>query len=222
MLYDETLRQPMQDLPALFDEESSSGPSVPEGLLADKSPAHYQYKGSYIMTAVRSGLMIIDQHRADVRIRYERYMEQLRQRQSSTQRLLFPEVVQFPPSEDVVMLRLLPSLSGVGFDLSCLGGGSYSVGGVPSGLEGLSPVSLIRNLVADAAEVGDASLDQLHAALALSLARHAAIPQGQVLSNDEMEHVVSQLFACSDVNHTPDGKTILGILPHQDIEKLLG
>ena len=58
---------------------------------------HYQYKGRYIMTAVKSGLMIIDQQRADMRIRYERYMEQMSHSTASTQRLLFPEMVEFSP-----------------------------------------------------------------------------------------------------------------------------
>lgn len=222
-LYEKTPAVSQQDeTPDFFGQEFTGTLTAPARLLDDKSPAHYQYKGCYIMTAVRSGLMIIDQHRADIRIRYERYMEQLRLHQSSTQRLLFPEVVQFPPSEDVVMQGLMPELTNIGFDLSSLGGGSYSVGGVPSGLEGLDPVTLVRSMVADAAEAGQATVDQLHATLAASLARSAAIPQGQVLSNEEMEHIVNQLFSCSNVNYTPDGKPVLAILPQHDIEHLLG
>ena len=222
-LYEEALTTPEAAAPDdLFGQALPQNDDSPHFLLADKSPAHYQYKGCYIMTAVRSGLMVIDQHRADVRIRYERYLEQLKQRQSNTQRLLFPEVVQFPPSDDVLVQRLLPELAGIGFDMSSLGGGSYSVGGVPAGLEGLDPTTLVKGMVADAAEAGKASLEDLQSALAASLARRAAIPHGQVLSNEEMEHVVSQLFGCSNVNYTPDGKTILAILPQHDIEQLLG
>ena len=54
------------------------------------------------------------------------------------------------------------------------------------------------------------------------MARQVAIPQGQILNNDEMENVVNELFACSNVNYTPDGHPILAILPQHDIEKLLG
>jgi DNA mismatch repair protein MutL len=77
-------------------------------------------------------------------------------------------------------------------------------------------------MVSDTLELGSASVEQLYSTLALCLARHAAIPQGQVLSNDEMEQVVSLLFACSNVNYTPDGKAILHILPQRDIEQMLG
>lgn len=172
------------------------------------------------MTAVKSGLMIIDQHRADIRIRFEHYLEQLSQHTASTQRLLFPEVVQFAPSEAVLMQKVIPELEGIGFELTNLGNGSYAVAGVPSELDGLNPVALLRNMVSDAAS-GIGSLDQLRAAIALSLARNAAIPQGQVLSNEEMEKIINELFSCTNVNYTPDGKAIMCILPQHDIEQLL-
>ena len=212
-------RQPEQSV--LFDEETAQPTSADE-LIADKSPVHYQYKGRYIMTAVKSGLMIIDQQRADIRIRFERIMERFRQHAAATQRVLFPEVVQFSPSDNVIMQRCLPDLLAMGFDISNLGGASYAVNGVPTGLDGLDPVTLVRNMVSDALETGQSGEEELHAALALSLSRHAAVPLGQVLSNEEMERIVNELFACSNVNYTPDGKAILCILPQQDIEQLLG
>ena len=191
-------------------------------LILEKSPAHYQYKGRYIMTAVKSGLMIIDQQRADIRIRYERYMEQFRQKMANTQRILFPEVMEFPLSDSVMVDKFMPDLMMMGFDINSLGGGSYVVNGIPAGLEGISPERLIRQVVADAIEKGSSDTEEIHAALALSLARHAAIPQGQVLSNEEMEQIVNELFSCSNVNYTPDGKAVLCILPQHDIEKMLG
>ena len=206
---------------SLFDSSDDSSLDVgPQTPLVEKSPSHYQYKGRYLMTAVKSGLMIIDQYRADVRVRYERYMEQFRQHTASTQRLLFPEAVQFAPSEAVVLEKILPELAGIGFEVSSLGGNSFAVNGMPAGLDGLDPVSLLRQLVTEAAS--DVQLSDLHARLALGLARSAAIPYGQVLTNDEMESLINDLFSCSNVNYTPDGKAILSILPQTDIEHLLG
>lgn len=197
-------------------------PSAPESIISDKSPAHYQYKGRYIMTAVKSGLMIIDQHRADIRIRYDRYMAQREKGTSKTQRVLFPERIEFSPSENVAMQRSLPELSAMGFEINELGGGSYAVSGVPADLDGLNPVMLVRNIVADAASSLQLSAQSVHESMALSLARQAALPEGQVLSNEEMERVVNELFACSNVNYTPDGRAIIAILPQKDIEQLLG
>jgi DNA mismatch repair protein MutL len=193
-----------------------------DALISEKSPVHYQYKGRYIMTAVKSGLMIIDQQRADIRIRYERYMEQIRQRTARTQRLLFPEVAELSPSQSVLMQRFLPDLTAIGFEISDLGGGSFAINGMPAGLEGLNPSALLRSMVDDAADHGSGNATALHETLALSLARQAAIVQGQVLTNDEMERLVNELFACSNVNYTPDGRAIICILPQHDIEQLLG
>ena len=207
---------PLSDTPSLFPDESA--PS----LITEKSPEHYQYKGRYVMTAVKSGLMIIDQHRADVRICYERYMEQLRRHSGSTQKLLFPEMLQFSPSDSVLLQRFLPDLLTMGFDISDLGGGSFAVNGIPSAVESYDPLSLVRNIVTDAAEKdSSASADELHTVLALSMARNTAIDYGQVLSNDEMERLVNELFACANANYTPDGRPVLAILPQTDIEQLL-
>lgn len=205
------------------EEETPLPPAeAPAAPPTDKSPAHYQYKGRYIMTAVKSGLMIIDQHRADLRIRYERCLAQLAQRTAATQRVLFPEVVQFAPSDAVVLAKVLPELEAMGFDLTDLGQNSYAVNGVPAGLDGVDRVALLRTMVADAAECSSASMDAINKSLALSMARSAAIPEGQVLDNAGMESLVNELFACSNVNYTPDGKAIICILPQKDIEKLLG
>ena len=189
--------------------------------IEDRSPSHYQYKGKYIMTAVKSGLMIIDQNRADIRIRYERFMNQMEQEVSRTQKVLFPEVVQFAPSAKVMVVKLLPYLQKVGFDLTDLGGNSFSVNGVPAGLEDINSVSLLQEIVADATEKGCASATDIHSTLALGMARRSAVTYGEVLGNEEMETLVNDLFASSNVNYTPDGKAILSILPQRDIEQLL-
>ena len=220
-LYEAAWHHSQQPETQLFDDQVPE--EIPsDNLIAEKSPAHYQYKGRYIMTAVKSGLMIIDQQRADIRIRYERLMELLQQNATSTQRVLFPEVIQFSPSEQVVMKMCQPELLSLGFDIADLGGGSYAVNGVPAGFDELDPVSLVRHIVADAVEKGSVDSAELNATLALSLARHAALSPGQVLSNDDMERIVNDLFACSNVNYTPDGRAILCILPQSDIEQLLG
>jgi len=191
-------------------------------VLEEKSPAHYQYKGKYIMTAVKSGLMIIDQHRAHVRILYEGYMRQLEDKAGTTQKVLFPEIVRFDRKEMIVLEKILPEMEKLGFEISDLGGGSYAVNGIPSGIDGVNVVGLVRGMVSTAAENGISISSGINHSLALSLARSAAIPQGQVLGNSEMENIVNELFACSDVNHTPDGKNILTIFRQREIERMLG
>lgn len=189
-------------------------------MIEDKSPTHYQYKGSYIMTAVKSGLMIINQHRAHVRILYEAYLRQLSEHKVHSQKVLFPELVQFSVSDSVILEHILPEMTEMGFQLDNLGGGSYAVNGVPAGIEGLNAVTLITDMVAAAIESGTHVKEEIDHVLALSLARNAAIPQGQVLSNSEMESIVNELFACSNVNYTPSGTPIIAIMQQHDIEHL--
>lgn len=221
MLYEGLKRQGEEQRESdLFDmgqEEKSS-----HEILAEKSPSHYQYKGKYIMTAVKSGLMIIDQHRAHVRVLYEQYLQKMAQHTFQPQKVLFPEVLQFSASDDVVLQKILPEMSKMGFELDSLGGGSYAVNAIPAGLDGINPLHLVQNLVLSAVEKDLSAIDEINKNLALSLARNAAIPQGQVLSNSEMEALVNDLFACDNVNYTPDGKNVLCILKQQEIEHLMG
>lgn len=208
--------KPAPEQQSLFDDVEDQ-PDI-----SDRSPAHYQYKGQYIMTAVKSGLMIIDQHRADVRIRYEQYLRQIKTRNAHVQQVLFPDMVQFPASHAVILDKILPELEKMGFELTSMGQFNYSINGVPNGLEGIDHKALLTNMVSEAVENGSPSIESIQQSLALTMARTAAIPVGQILSNLEMETVVNKLFACSNVNYTPDGKAILCILPQREIEQLMG
>ena len=224
-LYQDLPQQPAQEEMSLFGAPENTAQSATSAShpveLTDLSPSHYQYKGRYIMTAVKSGLMIIDQHRADVRIRYEQYLRQLTEASAQSQRMLFPEVLEMAPSEAALMEELLPALTSVGFELTPLGPTSYAVNGVPAGIDGLDPIRLLQSILSASAPVSHET-KSLNEEVALGLARHAAVPYGQQLTNEEMDIVVNSLFACENVNYTPDGQPILCILPQQDIEQLLG
>ena len=113
----------------------------------EKGNLHLQFKGRFILTSVKSGLMLIDQHRAHIRVLFDRYMVQIKQKQGVSQGVLFPEILQLPASEAAVLQGIMDDLSAVGFDLSDLGGGSYAINGIPSGIEGLNPVELVRNML---------------------------------------------------------------------------
>lgn len=195
-------------------------PAADESVIEEKSPAHYQYKGRFMMTAVKSGLMIIDQHRAHIRILFEKYQRQLAARKSHSQKLLFPETVQLTAQEAVTLEQILGEMTAMGFDLSPLGDNTFSVNAIPEGLEGIDVGSLVRDMVVGAQERGTSAVQEINDSLALSMARAAAIPYGQVLSNDEMENLINQLFLCQNAKYTPDGKSVLSIFKQKDIEQL--
>lgn len=192
----------------------ASAPSVEKGV------QHLQFKGRFILTSVKSGLMLIDQHRAHLCVLYERYMNQIRQKKGAAQGVLFPEIITLPASEAAVLESIMEDLSFIGFELTPLGGGSYAINGVPSGIDGLNPIEVVQNMVHTAMEKGSDVKEEVQSMLALTLARAAAIVYGQVLTNDEMACLVDNLFACPSPNYTPDGRTVLTTIKEEDIEKM--
>lgn len=211
-------------LPPVTKEDKERQADIFEGesLIEEKSPAHYQYKGKFIMTAVKSGLMIVDQHRAHIRILYEQYLARVESRHAESQKMLFPEALHLMPGDDVVLQKIMPELQAIGFELTSLGGGSYAVNAVPAGLEGVDMVALLTDMLSAAGNQTTSVVDEINRTLALSMARHAALSYGTVLDNTEMENLVNNLFVCSNFNYTPDGKTILCILKQKEMEHLLG
>ena len=181
---------------------------------------HFQYRGRYIVSAANSGLMLVDQCRAHVRVLYDRYIVQMENQEAVTQGLLFPELLVLSPSESRVLEGMLPDLRSLGFDLSPLGGTSFSINGMPSGLEGLSPQFLVQDIVAS---VGEGTLPEISVRkhkMALSLAKSSAIVEGQALSQVEIDVLLSDLFKSSNSKVAPDGKPIIVLLDHANIENL--
>lgn len=203
---------PVTQQPMLFEQELESVDEV--------ANVQFQYRGQYIVSATNSGLMIIDQRRAHIRVLYDKYMDQMQQQQAITQGLLFPELVSFSASDSQLFEQLLNDIRSIGFDIESLGGGSYSVNGMPAGFEGLSPQKLLQELIATVTEGGEANLNTYRHNIALSFAKSSAIVEGLVLNRVEIETLMSDLFKSSNPNVTPDGRNIIIILKHESIEKM--
>jgi DNA mismatch repair protein MutL len=203
--------------------EPSVAEMEPEVLLTpapqERNTDYYQFKGRYIVTSMKSGLMMVDQHRAHVRVLYQRYLAQLGEHHSASQGLLFPEMLTLPMKHAVVMEGLLDDFVGLGFDISNMGGGSFAIQGVPVGIEGLDPAALVEHILVDAIEKGDVQKEEIHRTMALTMARSAAIVVGQVLTVEEMSKLIDELFACEMPTYTPDGKKVFVIIDEDEILK---
>ena len=134
-----------------MDSDSLDVPVSAELFTETTNPC-FQYKGRYILTAMKSGLALIDQHRAHLRILFEQYSRSIRQKQGASQQVLFPEVVTFTQAEVAILPTLWDDLRFAGFDLSDLGGGSYAINGLPAGIEGIDMVQLLKEIVAHCVE----------------------------------------------------------------------
>jgi DNA mismatch repair protein MutL len=179
-----------------------------------------QLKGRYILSPSKSGLMVIDQHRAHVRILFDRYISRIHTGNMSSQTILFPEVLHLSAAQSVALQELLPEMEKMGFVLSPLSGNDWAVNAVPAGLDGVDPSSMIQHIIDTVDNGGMPVKKRILEHLALTVARSAAIPVGRVLMQEEMDILVADLLRLSEPNYTPDGKTIITVIPMDQINKM--
>ena len=208
---------PFEDL-EVGEQQPSLYDMAKEESVAEEYIPMSQYKGQYILIPVKSGLMWVHQRRAHIRVLYERYKEQMQERRAVSQGLLFPERVEATLNEAVTIENIQEELSSLGFDISSLGGGSFAINGVPSGIEGLSPVKLLMDVVHGVMDETDNS-KKINERISLAMAKDVAIVAGQLLSLDEMTVLIDDLFRTSSPSITPDGAIIVHIMPDKDIER---
>ncbi len=204
--------------PLNFTKELES--NLPE-MHSDAFPDYYQYKQKYIFTSVKSGLMIIDQRRAHIRILFDKYLESIVQKKGISQRVLFPEMIELSASEAAIIPSIKEDLESLGFEISNLGNNTYAIQGVPSEIENPDVARLIKTMLANIIETGLDVKSEIQEKLALSFARSVAINYGKPLSVEEITDIVNRLFACPTPNFTPDGKKILTVLDDEDMDRKL-
>ena len=206
--------QPVQqesEVPLPFDEGKTEN-------FAERSQEYCQYKQRYIVTAVQSGLMLIDQHRAHTRILYDRFLKSLSERKATSERVMFPELVQLTAAECNALAAAADEIVAAGFDISDLGDGSFAINGLPAGTENLNASQLLRDVLAETSGPNGIK-SEIDNHIALVLAKNAAIAYGAPLTVKEMNNMVAELFASSMPKYTPDGKTIISVITQSDIEK---
>ena len=218
-LYGDPVRERTLDLSPFEDiPEAIASVPVTEPLFTPAETVPMcQYKGTYILVPVNSGLMWVHQPRAHIRVLFEKYIKQMSGQRGNIQGLLFPERMEFTVNESVVLDSLSDELSALGFEISSLGGGSYALQGVPVGLDGLEPTALLNDIVHSVLEQTTPVKEKIHERIALSMAKKVAIVVGQFLSTEEMTALVEQLFRTSQPARTPDGKSIISVISDNEI-----
>ncbi|MDR1380692.1 MAG: DNA mismatch repair endonuclease MutL, partial [Tannerella sp.] len=189
-----------RELPFPVPAPEDGTPGIPSGsgeneIFANISSPCFQYRNRYIITPLKSGLVIIDQHRAHVRILYEKYVHNIARRKAVSQKLLFPEIMELTAAEASLLPSLADEIRFLGFDLVPMGGNSYAIHGTSADIPGGNPAELLRDILAAAIENGAGGSGKKAGMMALSLAKAAAIPPGKILSTEEMETLVASLFA---------------------------
>jgi DNA mismatch repair protein MutL len=186
---------------------------------SENSGVYFQLKNRYIITSVKSGMLMIDQRRAHIRILFDQFMKEIGEKKGFSQQLLFPEVLQLMPDDYLFFEQIKAELRYVGFEFEADKTYQYQIKGIPAQLKSSSGVlPLLSDMLERVKQATGDALSVIHEQIALSLAETAAIQTGQTMTKDEMSDLVDQLFACPTHNHTPDGKLIMTIWTQEEIQ----
>lgn len=181
----------------------------------------FQLHKKYIVSPVKSGLMIINQQGAHERILYEEYLSALHHHSGASQQSLFPQTLELSSSDFDLYTELQEEVKALGFDISLLGKQALAIQGIPASLANQDGAVLLESLLEEYKHNLMELKLQKHQQVALALARKAAIKNGQTLEPIEMNNIIDALFACEMPNTSPIGKKIVGILNVSDIEKIV-
>ncbi|MFN0275172.1 MAG: DNA mismatch repair endonuclease MutL [Chitinophagales bacterium] len=167
--------------------------------------AAFQIHNQYIITQIKSGLLIIDQQAAHERILFERYLKRLQEKRSNTQQQLFPKSIKFSSQDAAMLHEILEDVNHLGFDIQPFGKDTFVVHGIPGEFEILDEQKVIEELLEQCK--GDVSglKMQKHTTIAKSFAKSNAVAAGKKLSQKEIKLLIDELFACSTPYVSPYG-----------------
>ncbi|MEI7830270.1 MAG: hypothetical protein WCI31_10895, partial [Prolixibacteraceae bacterium] len=180
-----------------------------------------QLKNRYLLTPVKSGLMVIDQREAHARILYENFMRNFSSHLATSQRQLFPPVLELNAADAEILNALREELHLLGFEIRPEADHHFYIDGTPGVLSQLDAKELVETVIASFQYRPVDLMEEIKAQLALVLAQSSAVNYGAALKQEEMIALFNQLFACQSPGFSPSGKKIISIIALTDIENLL-
>ncbi len=206
----------------LYGERTDQTPMVEEQPAETGQNSHYlQLSHSYIVTTVKSGLLLIDQHLAHYRILYEKFLKELETNEGHSQQELFPQPFTLNANDASLLRELLPELERVGFVLEQANPTTFMINGTPADLSGGDPISLLEKMLENYKQNrSDLQLDR-KLGIAKTMAAQLSIKANTTLSEVEMQNLVDQLFGCSVAEVAPDGKKIYTLITIDNITEQL-
>jgi DNA mismatch repair protein MutL len=180
----------------------------------------FQFKRKYILTSVKSGLMIIDQRRAHQRILFDEYIAKMNEN-TVGQKLLYPQKIELDPVSSELFKAIIPEIQKLGFEAEPFGNNTFVINSVPANFPDKEVSQWITMIVDSIKENEKDFAAAIHENIVQSLAKFLSIPYGKILTQEEMAHINDKLFISPMPNLTPDGKTIITIIETNEIEKKL-
>ncbi|MGB5419490.1 DNA mismatch repair endonuclease MutL, partial [Algibacter sp.] len=202
-----------------FESEERTASIFDDDKQVEKTHTTYQLHNKYIVSTIKSGMMVIDQHRAHQRILYEDFLKNLTIKEAASQQLLFPLQLHFSPPDIAIINQLKLDLEHTGFAFSSVKGELVEITGVPVGVPESEVSIILEQLISDVEnEVPDSHFSASDL-LAKSMAKSLAIKTGQSLLKDEQEHLVNKLFACKEPNVSPTNRTTFVTMSVDELDK---
>ncbi|MFB6248835.1 MAG: DNA mismatch repair endonuclease MutL [Salinibacter sp.] len=199
---DALYRPPEEDRPP-----ESSPDDTPDGD-RDRRPV-WGLHDTYIVTPTDTGMMLVDQRAAHIRVLYERNQDRLREEQGPSQQLLFPHTVDLSPSDADLLDDLRPALEALGFEIGRLSGRTVAVRGVPADVPDGDEGGVLEEMLEQYKSEQDAVQDDRRDRLARTMAQQSAVRRGQPLSEAERRSLLRDLFECEMPYADPTGTPTL-------------
>jgi DNA mismatch repair protein MutL len=212
---------PENDKAVTIESEWSTNPlsEDPTSGFANEQKRPYQLHCTYIVSQIKSGFLLIDQQAAHERILYERYLSLLKDQQPLTQKQLFPKTITVSQIDAQVLLKIIPEINLLGFDIQEFGNDSFVIHGIPADLpSGQEEQQIIETLLEQYKNNMVLKLDS-HENIARSMARSASIKRGQSLTQQEMQELIDKLFACTIPYKSPTGHNCFITFDLENLEK---
>ena len=187
----------------------------------EKTPSEitFQLQNKYIMSPIKSGIMVIHQNLAHQRVLYESILKNITVKEAISQQLLFPLRLNFTSQDIEVLKNIQEQLEHTGFGFSAFEEETIEINGIPVSVKESEIKNILECLVNDIrTDIPDVGFSQ-NDLLAKSLAKSLAVKTGKPMNVEEQEHLVHQLFACKEPTKSPNNKPVLMILDASDIDK---
>jgi DNA mismatch repair protein MutL len=178
-----------------------------------------QLKNRYILTPVKSGLMLIDQRRAHERILYEQYIRSFAMNYPVAQRTLFPETIELDQAEYLILREIIDDLHTIGFDIRDFGSNTVVMAGYPADNHKENPKELLEVFLDNYKSTEGDIKANVRERIARSMAVAGAVNYGETLSQPVMQELVDGLFACESPGYSPSGKPVVVIMAIEEVEK---
>ncbi len=179
----------------------------------------YQLHNKYILTHIKTGFMVIDQQGGHERILYERILYAFEKNKSATQQELFPKTIELNPADFALVKELNSEIQSLGFDISEFGKNTFVIHGIPADTVNFDSVNLLEGLIENYKQNQLELKSDKRENLARAMARNMSIKSGRALTQEEMNNLIDELFACKMPYSTPSGKPTITTFSSEDLDK---